>query len=312
METLNYTVKSPILFLVFNRPDVTSIVFEQIKKVKPSRLYVAADGPRKKKEGEEQLCNDTRKIIDQVDWECDVKTLFRNENLGCKYAVSSGISWFFEHEEEGIVLEDDCLPNTDFFVFCDSLLEKYRTDSRITHIGGCNFQFGTKWGDGSYYFSNLTHVWGWASWRRAWKNYDVELKKYERVDASSIFNKIFDNVIVTEKWESIYNDLLEGKIDTWDYQLALTNMFSSGLSIIPNVNLIKNIGFGSNATHTFDTNDVVTNMQLESLESIVHPSTIKPQKEADFFTLNREFDVEKNKRKRRIKKIVNFLKFWKK
>ena len=312
MKNQQYRVKSPVLFLIFNRPDVTALVFNQIKKAMPSRLYIAADGARKGKTGEIEQCDETRKIVANIDWDCEVKTLFREENLGCKYAVSSGISWFFENEEEGIILEDDCLPNQDFFFFCDELLVKYRNETRIKHIGGCNLQFGKKWGEGSYYFSNLTHVWGWASWRRVWNDYDVELSKYQNIDSEKIFKSIFENDIIVEKWQSIYLELLENKIDTWDYQHTLSNIFNNGLSIIPNVNLIKNIGFGPLATHTFDENDIVTKLQLEVLHDLHHPIKIESQKEADFNTLNREFRVEKTERKRKIKIFLNKLKFWKK
>jgi hypothetical protein len=311
MENQHYKVKSPILFLIFNRPDVTTLVFEQIRKAKPSRLYIAADGPRKGKIGEAERCGETRKIATDIDWECEVKTLFREENLGCKYAVSSSISWFFDKEEEGIVLEDDCLPNEDFFLFCDELLVKYRSETRIKHIGGCNLQFGKKWGEDSYYFSNLTHVWGWASWRRVWNDYDVELAKYQNIETEKIFKSIFENNIIVEKWQSIYSELLENKIDTWDYQYALSNMFNNGLSIIPNANLIKNIGFGPDATHTFNENDIVTKLELEMLCGLQHPTKIESQKEADFNTLNREFGVEKIERKRKKKMLLNKFKFWK-
>jgi len=312
MSYLHYNVKSPILFLIFNRPDVTALVFEQIRKVKPSKLYVAADGARKNKEKEAELCQETRAILNQVDWDCEIKTLFREENLGCKYAVSSAISWFFDNEEEGIILEDDCLPQNDFFFFCDTLLEKYRNVKEIKHISGCNFQFGKEWGEGSYYFSNLTHVWGWASWKRVWNDYDVELNQFKSIDVKPIFESLFGNEIVAARWNSIYNDLLEKKIDTWDYQLAISNMVNDGLTIIPNVNLIKNIGFGSDATHTFDKNDPVTSLEFGNLENIIHPKLIKVQKEADFFTLNREFQVEKIEKKLKKKQLINKLKFWKK
>ncbi|MEC4005359.1 nucleotide-diphospho-sugar transferase [Flavobacterium sp. SUN052] len=312
MSNLQYEVKSPVLFLIFNRPDVTALVFEQIKKVKPAKLYVAADGARKNKENEVQLCQETRAIINQIDWNCEVKTLFRDENLGCKYAVSSAISWFFENEVEGIILEDDCLPQNDFFVFCDTLLEKYRNVNTIKHIGGCNFQFGKKFGNESYYFSNLTHVWGWASWRRVWNDYDVELNQFKSLEVKPVFKSLFENEIIVDRWFSIYNDLLDKKIDTWDYQLAISNMINKGLTIIPNVNLIKNIGFGAAATHTFDTNDSVTKLEFGTLEKISHPDLIEVQKEADFFTLNREFQVELIQKKRKKKQLINKLKFWKK
>jgi hypothetical protein len=311
MSNQNYQVKSPILFLIFNRPDVTQQVFDQIKKVKPPRLYIAADGPRKNKENEKNLCYETRLIKNQIDWDCEVKTLFREENLGCKYAVSSAISWFFENEEEGIILEDDCLPENDFFAFCDELLNMYRNDNRIRHIGGSNFQMGKRWGCDSYYFSNLTHVWGWASWRRAWRDYDVELSSYKNIELLSVFNSIFNNNSIAEEWNSIFNQLLANKIDTWDYQLTITNLLNNGLSIIPNVNLIQNIGFGPNATHTFDTNNKFSNQKTEKLYQIKHPVLILPQKAADLLTMNKEFDVKK-RRKRARRKFIRKFKFWKK
>ena len=164
-----YQTKSAVLFVVFNRPDTTKRVFEAIRLAKPKRLYITTDGPRPNMPDDVQLCKQTREIVSVVDWDCEVKTLFREENAGCKNGVSAAINWFFDHEEEGIILEDDCLPANSFFKFCDTLLEKYRYDTRVRHITGCNLQFGKKWGDASYYFSNLTNGWGWASWRRAWR-----------------------------------------------------------------------------------------------------------------------------------------------
>lgn len=156
-------LKTAVLFLVFNRPETTKTVFEAIRKAKPKRLYIAADGPRKHREGENEKVSSVRQIVTYVDWPCDVKTLFRDENLGCKSAVSGAITWFFNHEEEGIILEDDCLPHPDFFPFCESLLKRYANDERIWVITGNNFQNGIQRGEASYYFSRYNHVWGWAS-----------------------------------------------------------------------------------------------------------------------------------------------------
>ncbi|AOC93297.1 hypothetical protein BB050_00141 [Flavobacterium anhuiense] len=304
----NYKTKSPVLFLIFNRPDVTELVFEQIKKQQPQKLYIAADGPRNDRFNEKELCNETRSIINKIDWDCEVKTLFRDENLGCKYAVSSAINWFFDNEEEGIILEDDCLPSDDFFVFCDTMLEKYRFDTRIRHIGGSNLQMGQKHGKDSYYFSNLTHVWGWASWRRAWNDYDVELSRYKDIDAENSFKLIFSDPIVVDSWKSIFDKMLRSEIDTWDYQWTITNFFNNSLSIIPNVNLISNIGFGVNATHTINADDCFSNLKTEKLDDITHPIIVLPSKTADFFTMAREFNVERKRRKNKWRR----LKFWKK
>ena len=305
-----YKLKSPVLFMIFNRPDVTLDVFEKIRSAQPSRLYVAADGPRIDK-NESELCEETRNIISQIDWDCQVKTLFRENNLGCKYAVSSAIDWFFSNEEEGIILEDDCLPSNDFFMFCDVMLEKYRFDQRIRHIGGSNFQNGIKRGEESYYFSKLTHVWGWASWKRSWIDYDVELAKYHSLDVNYCFENVFNESHLVDIWSSIFNRLVKGEIDTWDYQWSIINFFNNGLSIIPNVNLISNIGFGENATHTTDSDGVFSRIKLEQLGTIIHPTVIMADTHADHLTLSVEYVKPKIKKKSKITIFYNKLKFWK-
>jgi glycosyltransferase involved in cell wall biosynthesis len=293
MTNDTYLVQSPILFLVFNRPDVTAVVFEEIKKARPRKLYVAADGARN--ESELDLCRKTREVATKVDWDCEVITLFRDKNLGCKYAVSSAISWFFENEEQGIILEDDCLPSNDFFRFCDEMLNRYKEDVRIRFVGGSNFQEGTKRGDASYYFSNLSHVWGWASWRRVWEDYDVELTNFKELDHYQLFNSVFNNLILASDWYKIIQKLYNNEIDTWDYQLSITNLFKKGLSVIPNANLISNIGFGKDATHTFDANGF-ENVPYGILDQVItHPPTFISNKEADFFTLNKEHNIEGRK-----------------
>src|SRR5260221_13687320 len=188
-----YLTKSPVLFILFNRPDTTAQVFDQIKTAQPKRLYIAADGPRLDFPDDELLCKQAREVIKGIDWDCEVKILFNNENIGCKLGVSAALNWFFSQEEEGIILEDDCLPANGFFKFCDTLLEKYRDDTRIRHITGCNLQFGKKWGNASYYFSNRTHVWGWASWRRVWNIYVLSLEKNDNSKLANKMKNIYNN-----------------------------------------------------------------------------------------------------------------------
>ena len=184
-----------VLFLVFNRLDNTKQVFEAIRQSKPPRLYIAADGARKVKDGEEKKVKSVRDyILSNIDWKCEVKTLFQDQNLGCKMAVSGGIDWFFENEEMGIILEDDCLPSIDFFIFCEEQLNRYKEDLRIGHICGCNFQGNIKRGESDYYYSKLTHVWGWASWRRVWQHYDINMKNFDsakNIDFLSTLNHIY-------------------------------------------------------------------------------------------------------------------------
>ncbi|HNY11352.1 MAG TPA: glycosyltransferase family 2 protein [Candidatus Wallbacteria bacterium] len=282
---------TPILFLIFNRPDTTQKVFNEIRKIRPAKFFVAADGPRKTKEGEDEKCRLTREIIKQIDWKCDVKTLFRDENLGCKKAVSSAIDWFFENVEEGIVLEDDCLPDASFFPYCEQLLEKYRNDSRIGMIGGINFQFGHKRGNYSYYFSRYTHIWGWASWRRAWKYYDVNMSIWPEIRDNDMLSNIFRGKKHVDYWKTYLEDTYSGKINTWDYQWAFTCWVNNFLIILPNVNLVSNIGFGTESTHTPAANKFA-NIPTGSMKfPLAHPGYFIPDIKADRFTEKNNFEL---------------------
>lgn len=295
---LPYHTKSPVLFVIFNRPDTTQLVFDQIRLAQPTRLYIAADGPRPGSANDAELCKQTREITRQVDWPCEVKTLFNDENLGCKYGVSAALNWFFANEEEGIVLEDDCLPANSFFKFCDTLLEKYRYDTRVRHITGCNLQQGKKWGDASYYFSNRTHVWGWASWRRVWDDYDITLAKYDKENVKEMMLNIYPDDLVAECWANIFNETKTGKNNSWAYALDFVNFFNNGLIIIPNYNLISNIGFSGNATHTIDENNLYANNSLQEFEEMTHPTVILPEKAADLAIQYYEFNIAGIQRKR--------------
>ena len=297
-EKTSYQTKSAVLFVVFNRPGTTRSVFNQIRIAKPKRLYIAADGPRKGFPDDALLCKKTRELVSKIDWECELKTLFREENLGCKNGVSAAINWFFEHEEEGIILEDDCLPANSFFKFCDILLEKYRHDTRMRHITGCNLQFGKKWGTGSYYFSNRTHVWGWASWRRVWDDFDLSLNQYDISEVQKQFKNIYDDELVVESWAGIFRGLQAGEINSWAYPLDFANFFNNGLVIIPNENLISNIGFSEKATNTLNKNSVYANIPLVEIDDIIHPSIILPQKQADLSIMIRDFNIYEIRRKR--------------
>lgn len=287
-----YITNSSVLFLIFNRPDTTALVFEQIKKAKPARLYIAADGPRLHKESDIELCSEVLSVVNNIDWDCDVKRLYRDINLGCKNAVSTAIDWFFEFEEEGIILEDDCLPAQDFFRFCDEMLMRYRHDTRIRHIAGCNLQLGKIWGEASYYFANQTHVWGWATWKRVWNEYDKNLSIYGEDSTLTQLDNIFQDSFLAAEWKRIFLALKNGEIDTWDYQLALINYFNNSLSINPNVNLIQNIGFREDGTHTTNIDNPYANQPIEKLDKIIHPLFILPEKKADYAVFNRDFNLE--------------------
>ncbi len=274
---------TPVLFMIFYRPDTTQQVFNEIRKAKPAKLFIAADGPREKMPGETKKCREARDIIKQVDWNCEVKTLFRDKNLGCKIAASSAIDWFFNNVEEGIILEDDCLPSQSFFWFCEELLEKYKDNMRVWQIGGCNFQDGIKRGEASYYFSEINHIWGWASWANRWKFYDVELNNIP----DDSFIKNYWTVKVFKYWSKIFWKMKNKEINSWDYQWTFTMWHNKGLAILPNVNLISNIGFGQESTHTKNANAKAANIPLNEIFDIIHPQTIERFREADDYTFKK-------------------------
>lgn len=241
-------MQAPILFLVFNRPDATRLVFGAIRRAKPNRLYVAADGARSDRPGEAEKVEEVKQIVGAVDWPCEVKNLYRDTNKGCKQAVSEAISWFFENEEMGIILEDDCLPEPTFFEFCNTLLERYRHDDRIMAICGTNLA-NTDQIEDSYYFSGIPHIWGWASWSRVWQEYDVEMRDIEQV-CSSIAVKSHFSKRIWQYWKRFFREVQGGLVNTWDVQFSYLAIKSGRLSIFPKRNLISNIGFGADATHT--------------------------------------------------------------
>ncbi len=250
----NFTV--PILFIIFNRPEQTDQVFAEIKKNKPTRLFIAADGPRHDKLGEYELCDNLRKnILTKIDWPCEVKTLFRDRNLGCKMAVSSAIDWFFKNVENGIILEDDCLPNQSFFKYCAKMLERYSQQDNIFMISGNNFLPDDLSQPANYYFSRIPHIWGWATWRRAWQKYDVTMSDWPDFSKNNSIKNIWKKKNVQKYWSKIFKDTYEGNIDTWDYQWNYAIWKNNGLSVVPDVNLVSNIGFGT-GTHTLKKNSI--------------------------------------------------------
>lgn len=293
----DWHLKTPVAFIIFNRPDTTERVFAEIAKAKPPMLLVVADGPRADRLGEAEKCTATRAVIDRVDWVCEVRTNFSEANLGCKNRVASGIDWVFEEVPEAIILEDDCRPHPTFFRFCEEMLERYRDDERIGMISGDNFQFGQSRTDCSYYFSRYCHIWGWATWRRAWRHYDRNIKKWPEIRAGKWLDAIVKDPFEHRHWDGIFQALYEGKIDTWDYQWVLTCWSQNMLSVMPSVNLISNIGFGAEATHTTK-ESVYANLPLETMNfPLRHPELMMPNTAADRFTADNMFVRPSRKKK---------------
>ncbi|AGF78803.1 hypothetical protein UWK_02263 [Desulfocapsa sulfexigens DSM 10523] len=305
-QSVKFTPPAPlntaVLFLVFNRPDTTSQVFETIRKAKPPRLYVAADGPRPEYEGEAEKVINVREIATAVDWLCEVKTLFRDKNLGCKYAVSSAITWFFENEEQGIILEDDCLPNQSFFWFCEELLKKYKDDERVGQISGFNALGDFSINNKSYHFSNFGSIWGWASWRRAWSFYDVNLGLFPEVIRGGLLKGAILNNQEYKTRLSAFENTYAGKIDTWDYQWIFTRLVNRFLIVIPHVSLVKNIGFGEEATHTTSPGSNMGSVEKKDITlPLKHPVVFLPN-------INFEALVHERKKSAFFPKIIHKIK----
>jgi len=279
-------MKSPVLFVIFKRVDTTQKVFERIREAQPPRLYIAADGPRPDRQGEEEQCAATRMVVENIDWPCEVHHLYRDKNLGCGEGVSSAITWFFEHEEEGIILEDDILPHLDFFKYCDEMLERYRGNDKIKCICGSNAFYEEIKYPYSYYFSHYMMVWGWATWRRTWKEYDRSLKSISREEAFDEISRLPVKKGSKLKAQEIFDVMTsESPIDTWDYQLFFSILHHKGLTVIPISNLCKNIGFGHvDAIHTVQSSDKIESHVVKSCYPIEHPQVIKESKQLDTIT----------------------------
>jgi hypothetical protein len=278
-----HNFETPIALIVFNRPDLTSQLYDRVRLVRPHRLLVIADGPRTARPEDRALCETTRKIVSSPDWPCEFLTNFQEENCGCRRRISSGLDWVFDQCPEAIILEDDCLPCPSFFSFCSNMLSRYRHDSRIMHISGQNLQNGRRRGNASYFFSRYTHSWGWASWRRAWNYYDVNLSAWPSARSQGWLFSLLDDPFEIEYWTKIFNEAYDGVIDCWDYQWLFTCWCQNGLSIQPNENLVSNIGFGLDATH-FTKAHRTLGIPTRELGEIVHPTAIFQDKEASRFT----------------------------
>lgn len=276
ITALRPRLKTPVLLIVFNRLDTTKQVLDAIREAKAPRLYIAADGPRGHVTGEDSKVRAVREyVLSHIDWDCEVKTLFRENNLGCKYAVSGAINWFFENEEMGIILEDDCLPSQSFFFFCSELLERYKNDVRIWQISGANLLENRIKLSTSYIFSRYGGIWGWATWARHWHKYDIHMiswpeKKMDQRWLRSVTETEVEINIRKKRFDNVYYQ----NFNTWDYQWIYTKLLANGLSIIPRRNLVKNIGFGADATHTATLNHVMGLERKEMEAVLIHPDHV--------------------------------------
>jgi hypothetical protein len=299
---------TPILFLIFNRPETTRIVFDQIRQRQPRFLYIGADGPRENHPDDLALCAATRNILTAIDWECEVKTLFRDINMGCGLAPATAITWFFEQVEEGIILEDDCVPEDSFFDYCEILLKKHRDDQGIMMICGTSYQPQPLNSD-AYYFSKYPHVWGWATWKRAWQLYHFSLATESQQALKSTIRKTFTHRRERFFWEKNMQMIIQG-LDAWDYQLMYWMWKNNALCITPWLNMISNIGFGPHATHTLDSQSSQSHMIRHKLRDIRHPESIMSNKSADRYErhailIGTDLMYYRNKAQSLIRRLLN-------
>jgi|TARA_B110000902_G_C14271581_1_gene573374 hypothetical protein len=264
------TMNSPILFIIFNRKEITEQSFKTIREAKPPRLYIAADGPRDWVSGEKELCADTRNIINKIDWDCEVNTLFQEKNLGCQKAVITAINWFFENEEEGVILEDDIIPKPEFFEFVDLMLNKYRDNSNIKAVLGFN-QFGQGINNNSYFYSRGFYAWGWATWKSRWKDYKEDVITNEIINDKSLL-EIYDKSIL--KGINFNLKLVNsGLLDTWDYQMIHMIVIQKGFTIVPYANLTSNIG--ADGAHSINNTNIFHKYGDLSINDLKYPQKIE-------------------------------------
>lgn len=279
------TSVAPILILAFNRPDTTRRVLESLRPARPQRIFFAVDGPRLHIADESQRVAQVRDLVSVIDWGCDVKTLFRDQNLGCKLGVSGAISWFFEHVESGIILEDDCLAHPSFFPYACELLERYRDEDRVMMISGDNFQKGRRKSPYSYYYSRYAHIWGWATWRRAWQHYDHEMKSWPALRDSGWLTDLLGDRHAARYWTNIFDDTHQNRNTSWAYRWQFCVWARNGLAILPRSNLVSNIGFGELATHTTEAGNPWANMSVQPMTiPMNHPSAVIRDDKADRYT----------------------------
>jgi hypothetical protein len=301
--------------MIFNRPKYTFKTLKSIKKASPKQLFISSDGARKSKQEEKRIIEQLRKdVLSKIDWDCEVKTNFRKKNGGCRIAIPDAITWFFKHVEQGIILEDDCVPNQSFYPFCEAMLEKYKDNEKISMITGTSNLFNDVKKDNNYYFSKFYSVWGWATWKRSWKNFDLKMKKWNEHKKNNTLAHIFNNKDVIKSYKLIFNKA--SKIDTWAYPWAYSCLFKNTLSITPTKNLVSNIG--EEGVHyqksEFKNPLIKRKTQKINIKNTKHPKKICQNNLLDNITFKNIGFIKKNnnnnskaKKKRRrfsLKKII--------
>lgn len=294
--------KTPVLLIIFNRPANTQQTFDAIRAVKPQYLFVAADGPRPHVATDEERCRAARSVIEQVDWPCTVQTLFKTVNRGCGRGPAEAITWFFDQVEEGIVLEDDCVPDPSFFPYCQTLLEKYRHDEQVYMISGTNALKRWPIRREAYFFCYMGQSYGWASWRRAWRAFDYEMREWAtETGKQKIRNTLSLSMYFNHFSAEFTKYQLSKPDDVWDFQWLFARWVNGGKTIVPSVNLIKNIGFNADATHSFYDTNLLANLPLHRIEFPLQAHTQRINRFFDWYVFER---VISQQRRTILKRIV--------
>lgn len=291
-----------VVFCVFNRPEVTEQVFNRIAEVQPQRLLLVADGPRADRADDFKKVAKVREIISKITWPCEVHRNYASTNMGCGKRMATGLDWAFSIVEDAIILEDDCLPNPAFFSYCQELLERYRFDMRIMQISGDGFLQNKLTLTESYYFSKYVHIWGWATWRRAWRYYDLEMKAWPQFVEKGLLSSVCSEKDERIYWTGMLQRMFNGEIDTWDYPWFFACWSQNGLTIVPTVNLVSNIGAGGDATHTVNTQWYM-NMPTRSLAEVRHPHFVLPNRMAERMIFDCVISPDTSTRRIEIKKF---------
>jgi hypothetical protein len=284
-------MKTPVVLIIFRRPEKTQKILNIIREIQPKQLFVIADAPRSHKLGEAEKSEKTRAVIETIDWDCQVYKNYSEQNLGSSKRIPTGLNWVFSQVEEAIILEDDCLPEKTFFSFCEELLEHYRHDQRVMTISGNNFQFGRQTTSDSYYFSRYSHSWGWATWRRAWQYFDMNMTHWPRVKEQQLLNFILEDRRTRQYWENIFQGVFDNQIVAWDYRWTFACWLQNALTILPSRNLVSNIGFDEDASHTTSKNHPFAYLPTYPMTfPIQHPAYLIRDGAADQFSQNTIFD----------------------
>lgn len=272
---MEYRCKTPVLLLFFNRPRHAAAVLERVRMVRPARLYVHCDGPRNDTEAEK--VQEVRDVLTSIDWDCQIFTLFRDENKGLRRGVSDAIDWFFRQEEMGIVLEDDCMPDPSFFPFCETLLKRYEHEPAVMHITGSNLAEQLTFNKiESYFFSRYTFVWGWASWRRAWEKMSLNLDGYEQFVAGRKIATLTGDVMAQDYLLDKFDATRNNRNNSWAYAWFYSMLKAGGLSVVPTKNLVQNTGIGaSDATHTNRKDEKAAIAASSVAFPLIHPRQIR-------------------------------------